>query len=146
MISGAKCPILPEIENGFLTEIQQTFLFGDETKVQCHRGYKLVGQSIIRCGPNQTFTNLPECIDIDECSVSSCDTASTICTNTPGSFFCKCKNGFAPNPQCRPVGDLGLANGIIPDKSIMVSGTEQGYNKNVRMIFSSNFAIQKIFF
>ncbi|KAG1655606.1 Fibropellin-1 [Nymphon striatum] len=127
----ARCPILPEIENGFLTEIQQNFFFGDEAKVQCHRGYKLVGQSIIRCGPNQTFTNIPECIDIDECSVSSCDTASTICTNTPGSFFCKCKKGFAPNPECRPVGDLGLANGIIPDKSIMASGTEQGYNKNI---------------
>lgn len=34
--------------------------------------------------------------------------------------------------DCRPVGDLGLSSGIIPDTSIKVSGAEASYGKNVR--------------
>ena len=34
-------------------------------------------------------------IDIDECASDNdnCDT-DALCTNTPGSFTCKCKNGY----------------------------------------------------
>lgn len=70
-------------------------------------------------------------LDINECSASQCDIASTECVNTPGSFHCKCRKGFAPTLDCRPVGDLGLLNGGIPDESITVSGSEVGYEKSV---------------
>lgn len=70
-------------------------------------------------------------IDINECASSQCDLASTECTNTPGSFHCKCRAGFAPTLECRPVADLGLLNGGIPDESIIVSGTENSYHKGV---------------
>lgn len=63
--------------------------------------------------------------------------ASTECVNSPGSFSCKCRKGFAPTLECRPVGDLGLINGGIPDESITVSGNEDGYEKSVR--FSGSF-------
>lgn len=33
--------------------------------------------------------------------------------------------------ECRPVGDLGIGNGNVPDSRIKASGTEIGYNKNV---------------
>lgn len=69
--------------------------------------------------------------DINECSTSQCDLASTECTNTPGSFFCKCKKGFTATSECRPVGDLGLANGGIPEESITVSSSEEGYSKGL---------------
>lgn len=34
--------------------------------------------------------------------------------------------------ECRPVGDLGLTTGGIPDDAITVSGTELGYPKEVK--------------
>lgn len=127
----AQCPILPTIENGFIIDTQKRYFFGDEAKVQCNRGYKLEGFQMIKCGTNQTFENLPVCRDIDEClSSSSCDLASTQCTNTAGGVFCKCKEGFEPNLDCRPVGDLGLSSGTIPDTSIKVSSTENGYHRS----------------
>lgn len=33
--------------------------------------------------------------------------------------------------ECRPVGDLGLINGGIPDESITVSSVESGLHKGV---------------
>ena len=71
--------------------------------------------------------------DINECASSQCDLASTECINTAGAFTCKCKSGFAPTMECRPVGDLGLINGGIPDESITVSSSENGYTKNVSL-------------
>ena len=127
----APCPLLPLIENGFIVDTQRKYLFGDEARVQCHRGYKLDGHPVIKCGANQTFDNLPKCRDVDEClSSSACDLASTQCSNTNGAHFCKCKEGFEPNLNCRPVSDLGLASGGIPDTSIKVSGIESGYKRN----------------
>lgn len=69
--------------------------------------------------------------DINECASSQCDLASTECINNPGAFTCKCKPGFTPTMECRPIGDLGLINGGIPDESITVSSSENGYTKNV---------------
>lgn len=39
------------------------------------------------------------------------------------------KKGFERNMDCRPVGDLGVANGAIPDHAISVSSFETGYPK-----------------
>lgn len=59
---GAMCPKLPEISNGFIIDSSQRYFFGDEARVQCHKGFKLIGGSnIIRCGPDQTFLNPPKC-------------------------------------------------------------------------------------
>lgn len=48
--------------------------------------------------------------------------------------YCKfhCLNFLIFALDCRPVGDLGLSSGIIPDTSIKVSGAEASYGKNVR--------------
>lgn len=69
--------------------------------------------------------------DVNECSNSQCDLASSECINTPGSFHCQCRKGFASNLECRPVTDLGLTTGGIPDEGITTSEDESGYNKNV---------------
>lgn len=130
----ARCPTMPEIKNGFISnnEAEREIRFGDELRVFCNRGFKLEGHSIIKCSSNQSFSNVPSCMDIDECSPgnSACDLASTKCTNTDGGFFCKCKEGFEPNLNCRPVSDLGLSTGAIPDSYIRVSSTESGYKKS----------------
>ena len=69
--------------------------------------------------------------DMDECGTTQCDEASTECTNMPGAFFCKCKAGYTPNLDCRPMGDLGVSDGGIPDEAITVSSTARGYKKEV---------------
>ncbi|XP_075226178.1 sushi, von Willebrand factor type A, EGF and pentraxin domain-containing protein uif [Lycorma delicatula] len=130
--SRAQCPIIPDIPNGFIIDSHRKYYFGDEARVQCHKGFKLTGgSSIIKCGPNQIFENPPRCEDVNECASSQCDLASTECMNTPGSFHCKCRGGFAATMECRPVGDLGLTTGGIPDESITVSGNELDYSKHM---------------
>lgn len=127
--SRKRCYDFPEVDDGFIVDSTRKYYYGDEARVQCFKGYKLNGTNIIKCSSEQTFESVPTCEDINECSTSQCDLASTECTNTPGSFYCKCKKGFAPTLECRPVGDLGLANGGIPEESIVVSSTEEGYSK-----------------
>ncbi|XP_072154980.1 uncharacterized protein uif isoform X2 [Bemisia tabaci] len=130
--SRAQCPDLPQISNGFVIDQSRKYFFGDEARVQCHKGFKLTGGSnIIRCGPQQSFVNTPKCEDVNECANSQCDLASTECINTPGSFHCKCRSGFAASMECRPVGDLGLTTGGIPDESISTSGSEPGFGKEL---------------
>lgn len=61
-VVGAECAILPEISNGFVIDQTRKYLYGDEARVQCHRGFKLTGgSSIIKCGVNQIFSNVPKC-------------------------------------------------------------------------------------
>jgi hypothetical protein len=55
--------------------------------------------------------------------------------NTAGAFHCRCRKGFAPNLECRPVGDLGLTTGGIPDDAISVSDEEADYDKTVIYCF-----------
>lgn len=130
----ATCPMLPSIKNGYIhgTDAEKEFKYGDEARVFCNRGYKLEGGSIIKCSHNQSFAGVPSCLDIDECAPanSACDLASTQCTNTDGGFYCKCKAGFEPNLNCRPVSDIGISTGAVPDSSIKVSSTESGYRKS----------------
>ncbi|MCL4136243.1 UNVERIFIED_CONTAM: hypothetical protein GTU68_021071, partial [Idotea baltica] len=128
--SRVKCFEFPEIENGFMTDTDLEHYFGDEARVQCHRGYRLVGSPIVKCGPKRLFVDLPQCQDIDECGTTQCDAGSTECTNTPGAFFCKCKDGYVPNLDCRPMGDLGVSDGGIPDDAIVVSSTAKDYDMN----------------
>jgi hypothetical protein len=52
--------------------------------------------------------------DKNECEAQQCDFQSTECENLPGSHRCKCKEGFKPNLECRPVVDLGMSDGGIP--------------------------------
>lgn len=125
------CHQFPEISNGFIVDQTRQYHFGDEGRVQCYKGFKLSGSNIIRCGTNQTFDSAPTCDDINECGSTQCDLSSTECINTAGSFFCQCRTGFAPTTECRPVGDLGLTNGGVPDESITVSSTEEGFHKGV---------------
>ncbi|XP_055387901.1 uncharacterized protein LOC129616312 isoform X2 [Condylostylus longicornis] len=134
-----RCFKYPEIDNGFIVDSARQYFFGDEARVQCYKGYKLTGSNIIKCSSEQNFENPPRCEDINECSSTQCDLASTECMNTPGSFFCQCKKGFAPTTECRPVGDLGLANGGIPDDSIMTSLSEEGYTSGMSRLNSAGW-------
>ena len=78
-------------------------------------GYSRIGSNIITCGEGQEFIDVPTCEDKNECDAFQCDFKSTECENLPGSYHCKCRAGFSPNLECRPILDLGLADGGIPN-------------------------------
>ncbi|GAB0094394.1 sushi, von Willebrand factor type A, EGF and pentraxin domain-containing protein 1 [Sergentomyia squamirostris] len=137
--SRKRCFTYPDVKNGFIVDTTRMYYYGDEARIQCYKGYKLNGNNIVKCDESQEFSNLPTCDDINECSSSQCDLASTECMNTAGSFYCQCKKGFAPTTECRPVGDLGLANGGISDDSITVSSTEEGYPKSLLRLTSTGW-------
>jgi hypothetical protein len=132
---GKQCFTVPKVKNGFVVDSDREYFFDDEARVQCHRGYKLLGQSIIKCGPDQMFEDLPVCEDIDECVNSQCDLASTECANVAGSFYCKCRTGFSPSLDCRNIADLGLGSGGIPDHAITVSSAQEDHPKEVNICY-----------
>ena len=92
-----------------------------------------IGSNIIACGENEEFSDVPQCVDKDECPDARscvCDLKSTTYENMPGSHHCKCRDGFKSNLECRPTLDLGLSDQQnIPNDAIMVSGEEEGYPK-----------------
>lgn len=154
----AQCRQLPHIEHGYLVETDtkqpiqsnRKFLYLDEARVQCYRGYKLdtshLSQQqqslagLIKCGTNQTFDYIPRCLDVDECQLAtSCDSASTQCKNLPGGYQCECKQGYAPNLECKQPVDLGLANNQLPDSAIWVSSTAPNFSKNNLRLFRSGW-------
>lgn len=64
--TGARCPEFPEIENGFITDTSREYYYNDEARVQCYKGFKLIGNSILRCAENQQFNNAPKCEGTNE--------------------------------------------------------------------------------
>ncbi|CAB4057448.1 unnamed protein product [Lepeophtheirus salmonis] len=103
-----QCVQFPLIPNGYIVNTKHSYFYEDEALVECYRGYERIGNNIIKCGPNKKFMDVPIC---------------------EGSYQCKCKNGFLSNLECRPLLDIGLADGGIPDKGITVSSSEKGYPK-----------------
>lgn len=134
------------------------FYYQDEARVQCYRGFRLEaaaaattssGQQsnnnqlvngIIKCGANQTFEQVPKCVDIDECQMpGTCDAGSTNCKNLVGGYQCECKSGYSPSLDCKPSSELGLTNNQLPDSAIKVSSTAQGFDKNNIRLFKAGW-------
>ncbi len=132
-----RCHTFPKIPNGFVVgagpDRRSELLYGDRARVECHRGYSRSGgggsstggpggssssssSNVITCGAGGTFARVPSCEDVDECGAFQCDLRSTRCENAPGSHHCRCREGFRANLECRPVADLGMADGGIPDE------------------------------
>ena len=126
-----RCYNFPKIENGIIEKKDRVkYYFTDRATVRCNKGFRLIGTNEISCGPEEEFTNLPTCVNIDECANPQCDFSTTECIDTPGSHYCKCKAGMEPRLECRPIEPLGLANYGIPTEGIYVSGVEEGYQKD----------------
>ena len=50
-----------QIADGFVTETEREFFYGDQARVQCLRGFRLLGSPLITCGDSETFENNPTC-------------------------------------------------------------------------------------
>ena len=94
LVQPVYCGPVPQIDNGWISNRTRTYFFDDETRAQCYRGYKLNGTTVIRCGSDGKFNNVPTCLDVDECGTATppCDQSSTTCSNVPGSYQCGCKS------------------------------------------------------
>jgi Sushi repeat (SCR repeat) len=52
---------MPKIKNGFVTDANRKYMYGDEARVQCQRGYRLIGTNIVKCGAEELFDDVPTC-------------------------------------------------------------------------------------
>ncbi|XP_022793899.1 sushi, von Willebrand factor type A, EGF and pentraxin domain-containing protein 1-like, partial [Stylophora pistillata] len=94
----ASCPDPVAPVNGRAIDFKPGYRHGEQAKFSCDSGFKLIGSSNIRCLDGKWSSTAPLCTDIDECSegVSRCH-ANAECTNTIGSFTCKCNVGSVGN-------------------------------------------------
>ena len=51
----------PQIADGFITDRSAAYHYGEQARVQCHRGFRLVGSPLITCGEDEEFLNPPTC-------------------------------------------------------------------------------------
>ncbi|XP_061175426.1 uncharacterized protein LOC133184388 [Saccostrea echinata] len=106
-----KCPI-PNIPNGQVSS--QTLPDYQETlTVSCNTGYKVNGSATITCQDDRSFGTLPTCINNNECETSNGGCAQN-CTDTEGSYYCTCREGYTLNAdqrQCDDVDECLVNNG-----------------------------------
>ncbi|CAJ0565011.1 unnamed protein product, partial [Mesorhabditis spiculigera] len=76
------CTNIPKIAHGGIVAGDK-FSFGDTARVECDLGYRGDGPEEVECLANQTFSTVPKCVDIDECTeqkslCSGCSNASPL--------------------------------------------------------------------
>ncbi|XP_062611525.1 uncharacterized protein LOC134273339 [Saccostrea cucullata] len=106
-----KCPI-PEIPNGQVSSQMLPEYQGTLT-VSCNTGYIVNGSATITCQDDRSFGTLPTCINNNECQTSNGGCAHN-CTDTEGSYYCTCRDGYTLNAdqrQCDDVDECSVNNG-----------------------------------
>lgn len=78
----------------------------------CSQGCKVLNNTAeCFCLAGYTRSNKTVCTDVDECRLSVC---SQVCNNTPGSYFCSCRNGYqldSDETTCVPCPNLRYGPG-----------------------------------
>ncbi|KAL3875680.1 hypothetical protein ACJMK2_033608, partial [Sinanodonta woodiana] len=87
-----KCPS-PVIRNSIALS-PAVVEYGGSLTVTCASGFQLSHIRTVSCFSNQTFNDLPECTDVNECERSPCSFNTEVCSNTVGSYRCDCKPGY----------------------------------------------------
>ncbi|CAK9296951.1 unnamed protein product [Gordionus sp. m RMFG-2023] len=124
---AVKCSQLPDITNGYYTRSNPKWVeFNKTLDITCHKGY-IVKNDIktIKCLSNGLLSEIPMCMDIDECSnpitKDTCSIGSQ-CSNKNGGFICECLSGYKHNLDCSSnLYPLGFENGKIEDFQIISS-------------------------
>ncbi|XP_076452127.1 uncharacterized protein LOC143287751 [Babylonia areolata] len=120
--------LVPSLPNGQVLAGGRSYVDFDTTlALLCDEpAYKLVGNPTIRCLANQTFTSLPVCQDVDECSSGTPCPANTQCTNTDGNYTCPCLPGFQDSGSgavCVDIKECKVNNGGCSDTCKEVEGS-----------------------
>ncbi|XP_076818445.1 uncharacterized protein LOC143464524 [Clavelina lepadiformis] len=83
--------------NGKFTPSKSKYNIGRSITYSCNTGFKLSSPKSKRtCVINTFVPGPPSCVDINECENNPCHSDAT-CTNTKGSFRCRCKTGYSGN-------------------------------------------------
>ncbi|XP_033749665.1 CUB and sushi domain-containing protein 3-like [Pecten maximus] len=100
--------------------------FGNAVSLTCSDGFKWnvtsSPQISVTCLADATFSNMEECIDVNECTASldNC-TQYEDCDNTIGGFKCNCKKGFFRNSTsslCQDILECSVNKGGCSDTCI----------------------------
>ncbi|XP_013405828.1 uncharacterized protein LOC106170487 [Lingula anatina] len=100
-----------------ITNTTGVLYFEDTVMVTCDIGYELEVNvsNILTCNADQTFGELPRCIDINECNSTNNGNCSQNCVNTQGSYHCTCNPGYRTDPmdpfQCTDVLECSMNSG-----------------------------------
>lgn len=91
------CPI-PKFPNATVSD-QGAVRYNTEITVTCIEGHVINGtdgsDATTACGSDRKFDKNLFCVDRDECASSNvCDGDKGTCTNTYGSYYCGCKDGY----------------------------------------------------
>ncbi|KAL5018347.1 hypothetical protein ScPMuIL_004069 [Solemya velum] len=113
-----KCPI-PEIEHASV-DSQEAIDYGANLRVTCDEGYIIEGLTgqikDIECQNNQTFGELPKCVDKNECDPDLCSQFQG-CENSDGSYMCLCDPGYEKiGSSCQDINECDTNNGGCSDK------------------------------
>lgn len=130
LCQGAQCSTPPQIVNGRLT-VKPPYYTGQSVEVECSTGYQFAGSTTaVTCLEDKLFSSAPQCKDVDECEQSDfvCNTATTRCINTDGSYECRCREGLEPALQCKPYGQHLRVGGFGPNR-VFVSGSDNVHTK-----------------
>ena len=63
-----RCYDFPQISNGYIKDSDSEFYYGDTARAECFKGYNMIGNNVLTCSDDQTFTGVPTCQDKDECA------------------------------------------------------------------------------
>ncbi|XP_053372793.1 uncharacterized protein LOC123560918 [Mercenaria mercenaria] len=102
----------------------QTF-FNDNVTYECDPGFETTEKTFITCNSSGSWSSPPpKCRDINECDLytANCHRRAD-CTNTIGSYTCKCQEGF----RDISVGGIGLN---CEDKNECTNASANTCNKN----------------
>ena len=78
---------------------------GCRSDADCSASSQVCRANQCRCAPGFTFGGPNGCVDVDECATQSPCHPTAVCTNTPGSFRCACRqgtvgDGYVDGPGC----------------------------------------------
>ncbi|XP_076814750.1 IgGFc-binding protein-like [Clavelina lepadiformis] len=112
---------------------------GSAANFACNSGYRRQGSARLLCQASLRWNRRPPtCVDVDECLRSPCDD-NAACTNTEGSYSCRCNEGYTGNgAQCTPLNCPRLqnpANGVVTVDELTVGSTASyGCRRGYRLV------------
>ncbi|CAD5118429.1 DgyrCDS7137 [Dimorphilus gyrociliatus] len=115
----------------------------EEISVSCATGYKIEGNSVMKCLETGIFNEIPKCIDDNECdnpAKHKC-TGNAICVNTEGSHECECPSGYqltANKTSCEDFNECDVGNGDCDHKCSNSEGSYECSCNNGFVLFDED--------
>ena len=63
-----RCYTFPKLANGYIKDADSEYYYGDTARAECFKGYNMIGNNVLTCSEDQSFSGVPTCEDKDECA------------------------------------------------------------------------------